>query len=244
MLDRYMVSYNYEESILHTLNPIVKFISFILFFISLFFKFDLIIFIASIVWVFTLIMFSNISIKQYLKVLWNYKYILILIYILLLHTEMEPVFIHVVMFKIVFCLLYFYLILFTTTKRDFSKGLGNIFNVGLNEKKVSNIFSTIYVYICTFIEVVNDNYDIYSIKGEDKIFINVINKTIFFIHNIKNNILETNARMDEYKSDMKHRMYDSSTRYKYKYRSKLNVFDYILLIFFLSIYVYYIIKVR
>ena len=244
MLDRYMVSYNYEESILHTLNPIVKFISFILFFISLFFKFDLIIFIASLVWVFTLLMFSNISIKQYLKVIWNYKYILIFIYIFMFHLQIEPVFIHVVMFKIIFCLLYYYLILFTTTKRDFSKGLGNIFNIGLNEKKVSNVFSTIYVYICTFIEVVNNNYDIYSIKGEDKIFINIIKKTVFFIKNIKNNILETNNRMTEYKNNMKYRMYDSSIRYKYKYRSKLNVFDYVLLIFFFSIYVYYIIKVR
>ncbi len=244
MLDRYMVSYNYEESILHNLNPIIKFISFILFFISLFFKFDLVIFIVSMVWVFSLIMISNISIFQYLKVLWGYKYLLILIYILLLHKELELVLINIIMFKIIFCLLYYYVILFTTTRRDFTKSLGNIFNIGFNDKKISNIFNTIYLFIYHFVEVVNDKIDINSIKGDDRVFINIISKFILIIKNIKDIIIETKDRVYIDKSNMKYRLYDSNIRYKYKYRSKLNVFDYIILVFFCLIYVYYIVKVR
>ena len=111
MLDKYMYSYNYEESIIHGLNPILKFFSLILFIVSCFFKFDFLLFIISMVWVFVLMMISNISIKRYLKVLWNYKYILIFIYIVIRSFPIDMVFVNIIFFKILACLLYFYVLL-------------------------------------------------------------------------------------------------------------------------------------
>ena len=170
MLDKYMVSYNYEESILHNLNPVIKFISFILFVISCFFKFNIVLFFLDMIWIFVLLLLSNISLIKYLTVIWNYKYFLIFIYIFLFSKNMEIIFINVVLFKIIACLLYFYLILFTTTKKDFTKGLGIIFGFN-NIKRVSNFFNKIYMFFVNFVILNNEKQEIYSIKGKDRTFI-------------------------------------------------------------------------
>ena len=51
MLDKYMFSYNYEESVLHNVNPVVKFVAFFLFVISCFFRFNVILFFVDMIWI-------------------------------------------------------------------------------------------------------------------------------------------------------------------------------------------------
>ena len=243
MLDKYMVSYNYEESILHNLNPVIKFISFILFVISCFFKFNIILFFLDMIWIFVLILLSNIRLSKYLMVIWNYKYFLIFIYILLFSKNMEIIFINVVIFKVVACLLFFYLILFTTTKKDFTKGLGIIFGFN-NIKRVSNFFNEIYLFFVNFVVLNNEKQELYSLKGNDRIFINIINKIYLFIKYLKVNISDSVNKVKYDNDNMKYLLYNEKCVSKYKYRNKLNVFDYIFIMFYIIIYVFYIVKVR
>lgn len=243
MLDRYMVSYNYEESILHNLNPVVKFISFILFVISCFFKFNAILFFLDMIWIFALILLSNIKLIKYLIVIWNYKYFLIFIYIYLFSKNLEIIYINMVLFKVIACLLYFYLILFTTTKKDYTKGLGIIFGFN-NIKKVSNFFNKIYLFFVNFVILNNEKQEIYSIKGNDRIFISFINKVYLFIRFLGTNIRDSINKVKYDNDNMKYLLYNDKYGSKYKYRNKLNIFDYIFILFFIIIYVFYIVKVR
>lgn len=243
MLDRYMVSYNYEESILHNLNPVVKFISFILFVISCFFKFNAVLFFLDMIWIFVLILLSNIKLIKYLIVIWNYKYFLIFIYIYLFSKNLEIIYINMVLFKVIACLLYFYLILFTTTKKDYTKGLGIIFGFN-NIKKVSNFFNKIYLFFVNFVILNNEKQEIYSIKGNDRIFISFINKVYLFIRFLGTNIRDSINKVKYDNDNMKYLLYNDKYGSKYKYRNKLNIFDYIFILFFIIIYVFYIVKVR
>lgn len=243
MLDKYMVSYNYEESILHNLNPVIKFISFILFVISCFFKFNVTLFFLDMIWIFVLMLLSNINLLKYLTVIWNYKYFLIFIYIFLFSKNMEIIYINVVIFKVIACLLYFYLILFTTTKKDFTKGLGIIFGFS-NIKKVANFFNKIYMFFVNFVVLNNEKQELYSIKGNDRTFISFLNRVYLFIKYLKVNIKDSVNKVKHDNDNMRYLLYNDKYISRYKYRSRLNVFDYIFLLFFIITYVFYIVKVR
>lgn len=243
MLDKYMVSYNHEESILHILNPVIKFISFLLFIISCFFKFSILLFILDMVWVFVLLLLSNISLKEYFMIIWKYKYLLIFIYILLYSMNYKLIYINIIIFKIIACILYYYLILFTTTKREFTKGLGIIFGFN-NIKKVSSFFNKIYLFFYNFVVLNNEKIELYSIKGEDRIFIGVIKKIYYSYKYLKVNIKDSIDKVRNDNENMRYLLYNDNCISKYKYRNKLNIFDYLLLLFFIFIYVFYVIRVR
>jgi energy-coupling factor transporter transmembrane protein EcfT len=189
-------------------------------------------------------MLSNISIKKYLKVLWNYKYILLLIYFILRSGTREIILVNVIFFKIVFCLLYFYLILFTTTRKDFVNCLSEIFGIFFNKKKVANFFDNMYFFVYYFVEEINEDDELKSIKGEDRIFKGFITRSFIYANNLKNYISGSKLRVDSINRSKINMLYNDTYYSKFRYRSKLNVFDYILILFFIIIYVYYIIKVR
>ena len=248
MLDKNLISYNHEESIVHSLNPVVKLVSFVLFIIACFFKYDTYLFMALIVSVFILIMLSNIFIFKYFRIIWLFKYFLILLYVILYAQNMEFFDINVIMFKVIFSLLFLNVIIFTTKKKDLSKALAlltNIFNViGLQLKTISGFFENIFSFISIFIDVTNDFLEMKAIKGEDVFFGSILNKVKMFFSNIKEIFKETKKRNLKRKSNMKYHLYDAKVKSQFKYRAKLNIFDYILIIFYIGIYVYYILKVR
>ena len=179
MLDKYMVSYNHEESILHILNPVIKFISFLLFIISCFFKFSILLFILDMVWVFVLLLLSNISLKEYFMIIWKYKYLLIFIYILLYSMNYKLIYINIIIFKIIACIL-----------------------------------------------------------------LGVIKKIYYSYKYLKVNIKDSIDKVRNDNENMRYLLYNDNCISKYKYRNKLNIFDYLLLLFFIFIYVFYVIRVR
>lgn len=244
MLDKYLISYNHEESIIHNINAVVKIISFVLYLIACFFKFDNILFIFFISWNFMLLLLSNISILRYLKVLWKYKYLLIILYYLLYCMNLGLVFVNVIIFKVIFALLNFYMIIFTTKKEDLCKGLGLIFNVFKNKKIVSNFFNNIYSFFIIFIEEVNITFEMNCLKGTDCCFVTIIDKIRIFGIYFKDIFNNAKIKNNQRKLCMKYRLFDLKESDNYKYYNKLTVFDYILVLFYICLYVYYIIKVR
>lgn len=244
MLDSDAYTYNYEESIIHSMNAMLKIISFILFIISCFFKFDLVLFMSSMIWVFVLMIISNVRLTKYLKVIYRYKYLLIFLYIVLRSLNMDLIYVNIIFFKVLFCLLYYYVIVFTTTKKDLSNSLGNIFSIGKLNRNISRFFFNIYYFISGFIKIINDNDEINSIKGN-----NINNSSM--IDRYKNIVNNLPVYRDDYikrksilNGNIDDLLYNSSKYTLYKYKNRINIFDYILVLFFIFIYVYYVIKVR
>ncbi len=248
MLDRYLVTYNHEESVTHNINPLNKIIIFILYIIACFFPYNPVIFISMLVSVFILMILSNITILKYLQVLWFYRYIFLIIYFFFYATGMEILYVNVLLFKIIFGVLFWYVLLFTIKKEDLAKSLGFIFNIfnfiGLSFNKISNFFSNIINFILIFIDQTNNLFEINAIKGNDIYFKTIIGKIKFFFKNYKTIYSNTKKINNDRKDSLKYRLYDVDSKKIYKYRSKLNVFDYLLIIVYVFIYVYYIVKVR
>ena len=243
MLDKSLVSYNHEESITHNINPLLKIIIFILYIIACFFPYNPIIFICMLVSVFILMILSNISILKYLQVLWFFRYLLLIMYFFFYAKGMDLFYINILLFKVMFALLFLYVILFTVKRDDLSNSLGSFFNIFKNNK-IQLFFSNVFNYIIIFIDQTNKLYEVSALKGNDYYFSIIISKISFFFKNfteIRDKSTEINDRR---RQDMAYRMYDVNTKKLYKYRSKLNVFDYLLIIFYIFIYVYYIVKVR
>ena len=244
MLDSDAYSYNYEESIIHSMNAMLKIISYVLFIISCFFKFDLLLFMSSMIWVFVLIIISNVRLTKYLKVIFRYKYLLIFLYILLRSLDIDMIYVNIIFFKVLFCLLYYYVIVFTTTKKDLANSLGNLFSLGKLNRNISKFFFNIYYSISGLINIINNNNEINSIKGMNIDNSNMIDRYKNIINNLsiyKKDYINKKSILNGNIDDL---LYNSSKYTLYKYRNKVNIFDYILILFFIFIYVYYVIKVR
>ena len=248
MLDKYLISYNHEESVTHNINPLNKIIIFILYIIACFFPYNSVIIISLLVSVFILMILSNIPLIKYLQVLWFYRYIFLVIYFFFYATGMEFFNLNVLIFKIVFGVLFWYILLFTIKKDDLAKSFGfvfNIFNViGISFNKISNFFSNIFNFILIFIDQTNNLFEINAIKGNDIYFVTIIGKIKFFFRNFKTIYNNSKVINKNRRDGLKYRLYDAESKKMYKYRSKLNVFDYLLIIVYVFIYVYYIVKVR
>ena len=123
MLNKLDYSYNDEISLIHRIDPLLKFIGLFIYILVCLFKYDNILFIINLSLVFIIILFSNVSIFIYLY-------------------QLDIMDINIVVFKIVFLVLYMAVIVYTTTKEDIGKGLAKVINVfnliGINIKKISS----------------------------------------------------------------------------------------------------------
>ena len=114
MLNKYNYLYNGEESILNIINPVVKLFGLFVYFILILLKFNYLLFMINIGIVFVLILISNVSFKKYIYIIWKLKYFLILLYLCLYCKNLELIEINMIVFKIMFLILYFNVILFIT----------------------------------------------------------------------------------------------------------------------------------
>ena len=71
MLSKLDYSYNSGDSIVHRLNPVVKILGFIIYVLICCLKFDYLLFLVSTVFVFMLLLLSNIRFVKYFKVLFK-----------------------------------------------------------------------------------------------------------------------------------------------------------------------------
>lgn len=248
MLSKLDYLYNDGESILHRINPVCKYFGLFIYILLCFLKFDNFLFICNISFVFLLLLLSNVSFFKYLKIIWNFKYIIIFIYIFLLNNQMEFIEINIMMFKLMFFILYIAVIVFTTTKEDLGRGgsiVVNRFNfVGLSIKSISSFITDIFVFINIFIDNYNDIIINLEIKGHVYSHASIIDKIKIFFLYLKKVIKCSLDKMKDRKNDMKYKLYDNKVKSKYKYRNKLCIFDYIYVILNICMLVYYILKVR
>ena len=248
MLNRLDYSYNGEESIVHRLNPVVKIFGLVVYVLICLLKFNYLLFIASIVFVFFLILLSNIKISRYIKNVSKLFFVFIAMYIYMIHKNMAMIDINIIVFKVVFLILYILVIIYTTTKNDLGDGSARIidmFNlIGISFKKISLLFTNLYVYPGLFLDTYIEVFTNLEIKGNVYSHNSITDRIELFFKNIKVVFKKTNEKMKSRKQNMKYIIYKSNVKSKYKYRNKLCIFDYIFIIFNIGLLVFYILKVR
>lgn len=243
-LDGYVDTY----SIVHKINPLVKIISLIIYILICFLKFNKWIFICNICIVFILMLLSNIPLIYYLKVLWKLKYIIIIYYFVMLNGfNIELMNTNMYLFKVLFFIYYILVIYKTTSKEELGNALGivlNLFNlIGYPLKKIKMFF-------------INRLYDIYSLGklynsfkiniqlyGVDYEYGTIIDRWKIIGSNLKYiNNLWKDSKIKR-KNELNYRMF-SHYNNSIKYKKKLCVYDYLLLIVGIGMIVFYAMEVR
>lgn len=241
-------SYNDEKSILHNINPLCKFIGLFIYILLCLLKYNNLLFIMTLCLVFIMILCSNVSILRYFKIVWNLKYLIIVMYFFMLHKNMAIQDINIIIFKIVFLVLYCFLILYTTTKEDIGRGLAKILNlfnlIGINLKKISSFITGRIFFILCYIEILNKVVVYGEYRGVDYSQSNILNKVKIIIMNLKRVYKESKSVMTQRKNDMKYKLYDGNIVSKYKYEKKLVMIDYLFIAINIILVIYYVLKVR
>lgn len=247
MLNKLDYSYNNENSFIHKINPSIKLLGLFFYVLFCLLKYNNYLFICNITLVFTLILFSNVDIKRYAKVLWNIKYFLILLCVILYANNMVLRDIIIIVFKILFFFLYFKCLLFTTTREEFGKGgsvLLNLFNlIGLSLRRIAINISNIFSFVGFFIETWKDFYSNMNIKG-GCVDLSIFDKIVAFFREFKNIWRVSREKSRQRKKDLLNKLYDKHLHSAYKYRYKLKWFDYLFVIIYIVMLVFYIWKVR
>jgi energy-coupling factor transport system permease protein len=248
MFNKLDYSYNGEESLVHRLNPVVKILGLIVYVLICFLRFDYILFAISIGVVFGLLLLSNIKFYRYLKVLSKSILVIIAMYIIMVHKNMSNIDIIVTIVEFIFFILYFMMIVYTTTKKDLGFGsakIVDVFNlIGINFKKITSFITCLYLYPGVFLDTYNEVFTSMEIRGKVYSHSTITDKIELFFKNIKLVFYRTNKKMKSRKDNMKYRLYKSNVKSKYKYRNKLCIFDYIFIIVNIGIVVFYVLKVR
>lgn len=248
MLNKYNYLYNGEESILNIINPVVKLFGLFVYFILILLKFNYLLFMINIGIVFVLILISNVSFKKYIYIIWKLKYFLILLYLCLYCKNLELIEINMIVFKIMFLILYFNVILFTTSKEDLGKGISIIINmvnlIGIPFKGIMMFIINIYSFIEYFFDTYNDYLLKMEKEGINYLDSNILNKLVFFIKNFKNIWQISKLKLEKRKKELKYRLFDKNRNVKYKYRRRLCFFDYFYVLIYISLIFYYIVQVR
>lgn len=247
MLNKLDYSYNNEDSFIHRINPSIKLLGLVFYVLFCLLKYNNYLFISNITMVFILILFSNVDYKRYLKTVLKWSFFLIFLYVLLYSQNMVIRDINIIVFKILFFVLYFKCLIFTTTREEFGKGgsfLLNLFNlIGLSVRRIginiANIFSFIYYFFDTSKEYISN----ISIKGGCA-DVSLLDKVSSFIKEFGNIWKLSREKNKQRKKDLINKMYDKHLHVKYKYRYKLKWYDYLFVIIYIGMLVFYIWKVR
>ncbi len=248
MLNRLDYSYNGENSIIDRLNPVVKIFGLFIYCLISLLKFNNLLFIVNISLVFMFILLSNVKITRYLKIVWELKYIIIIMYTFMYSKNMAFFDMNVIVFKWIFFVLYIFLIIYTTTKEDLGKGSAKILNIiniiGISIRKIANLITNILVFIELLIQTYIDILTNYEVKGKVYSHSNIIDKCKLVFSNTRLVFKKTKEKMKTRNSDKRYKLYNGNVKSKYKYRNKLCIFDYIFIIFNVGMIIFYILKVR
>lgn len=240
--------HNGEISIVHRIHPVIKLFGLFIYVLVCFMKFNNILFIFNISFVFLLMLLSNIDMMRYLKVVWKMKYILLILYAYMYHIHMEIMEINVVVFKLIFFLLYWWVIVFTTTREDIGKGCSIVVNrfniIGVSVKEVSMFITNIFVFIDYFKESFKELVATEELRGVMYSHSSFLDRGKFIVTHFKNAINNSKVKMNNRKSVLSYRMYNSKVKRKYSYSNKLFLFDYIYVILNIGMILFYILKVR
>ena len=230
------------------MNPLIKIFSLFVYILVWLFKFNNYLFIFSLSYVFLLILISNVKLRKYIKVLWKFKYIFIIIGFYMYSKNMDIMDSSIIMLRIIFLILHIFMIMFTTTKSQMVRTIGWLIDriniIGINKKKIYNLVDNIYTFIFKFISLFNDTIIYRELNGTEYVHGNVLSKGKIVVSNIKNVFNSTKSKVKDNKVIKKYRLFDERVVSKYRYVNKLCLIDYLVLIINVGMVIFYVMKVR
>lgn len=248
MLNKKDYLYNDEKSLLNRVNVIVKIFGLFVYILLILLKYDRLLFLFSISFVFILILLSNIKLSRFLKIVWKLKYIIIFMYVFMLYKQMELIDINIIVFRFVFLILYFELIFYTSSRENIGRGIASIIDrinlIGFSFKKIFLFFTNIIVFFSNYFDTYNDYFKRFEVDGIVYESSNILDRFIKYIKNFKNVFGINKEKMIDRKRDLKYRLYNNDSISIYKYREKLFIFDYLYVLINVGMILYYILKVR
>lgn len=248
MLNKYDYSFNYEDSFVHRMSPLIKIFSLFVYILVCLFKYNNYLFIFSLSYVLALVLLSNIKLRKYLKVLWKFKYIFIIIVFFMYSRGIPLEDGSIVMLRIIFLILHVFVILFTTTKSQMVRSITWLIDriniVGINKKKIYNFIDNLYSFIFGFIDLYNDTIIYKEMNGLNFVHGNILSRGKLVLSNIKLIYKNTKSKISNNKNIKKYRLFDEKIVSKYKYVNRLCIMDYLVLIINIGMVIFYVMKVR
>lgn len=229
------------NSIIHNLNPIIKIICFILFFVSIFIKADLIYLGVLSMLLITLILMSNINIRLFLDEFGVFKYFLLILFVInaIIGIELENNFIIIIRILLI---LFNYTLFILTTSYNSVVSAFNVILYPLNYLKINSYSISLYIAdILMFIPKLLDSFNIVvkslSLRGLDFRTGSILNK----LKVLRTSFIPTfklNFKNGKIKDLLYIKNYNSSNRSHYK-KFKIGFND----ILVLSIHMFFIVAV-
>ena len=248
MLNKYDYSFNYEDSFIHRMSPLIKLFSLFVYILVCLFKYDNYLFIFSLSFVLVLVLLSNIKLRKYFKVLWKFKYIFIVIGFFMYSRSFSIEDSSIIMLKIVFLILHIFVILFTTTKSQMVRSITWLIDriniIGFNKNKIYNFIDNLYSCIFRFIDLYNDTIIYKEMNGLNYVHGNILSRGKLVLCNLKLIYKNTKSKISDNKNIKKYRLFDERMVSKYKYVNRLCIMDYLVLIINIGMIIFYVMKVR
>lgn len=248
MLNKLNYTYNGENSIIHSINSGIKIIGLFIYILISLLKFNNTLFIFKISLVFLLLLLSNISLLKYVKIVWKLKYALVLMYFILLKFNFEVNDINILLFDIVFLVLYIAMLVYTTTKEELGDSVSFVIDrvniLGFNMKGITSFWTNMFAWIESFIDGYNEIVIDMELKGKEYVSGNIIDRVVLFKKNIKVFLDNVSLKMKIRKKSMTYRLYDKKVKSKYKYKTRFCIYDYAYLALFISLIIFYVMRVK
>lgn len=220
-LDKYFL----VDSVIHRINPVIKIISLFLICIGLFFINNISEILLITIHLLTSILWSNISIKVYLKKVYIFRYLLFFIFLFNIILSLNIFHNLLIIYRIILLIIYINILLVSTSQFEIIYGLKIIF---YPISKIVNLNKIIYCF-SLFIRFL----DIYQEQSERiKISISlkgVVSKKAYFKNKInitKNCFIYSIKQLKSLDETIKLKLYDynkSRNNYRYNKLTKSNI---------------------
>ena len=248
MLDKGCSYYCEGDSIVHKLHPSIKIFGLFCFILFCLLKYNNYLFIVNLTLVFLLLLFSNVDFYLYFKDIWKFKYIIALFYLISYRLGMNISDVNIIVFKIVFFIMYIDIIRFTTTRLDISKGISNLFNIfnflNVNLRKLTISLLDFFSFKKDIKNSTNKYLNSFDVKGGIYTQNNIIGRIRIFVGNIKNIFIVKKENKKIRKYTINRHLYNKKRSVSYKYLYKYKILDYLFVIMYLGMIVFYVLKVR
>jgi len=123
MLNNINFKYNFKNSSIHNLSPLIKIICLIIFLISSFLTYDLKVNIVLTVLLLLLVLSTKISLKQFLYPISNLKWLIVFILIINIIFKMDIYITIITILRLINLVLYSLILTFTTKSQDITEAL-------------------------------------------------------------------------------------------------------------------------
>ena len=248
MQNKYIADYCPTNSFVHKLNPSIKLIGFgVLLFLFLISN-DLMLIMPCLIGVSVLILFSNVPIKFYFKIVYTFIPVLMLLTLILTLFGIDINTVGIIILKIVILLMNLMLIIHTTSTNNLVTGIMkivNLFNIFfINMNKFGILICQILKFIPTFYRTFYGILDSRATRGIDYKYSTIIGKWIAIKSCLKRVLALTLIKLYILGHDMKQRLFNLNTnRIKINFRA-LSFNDYIIFAFHLLLLYYFVVRIR